>query len=611
MEGIFLNIINFSITATYIAVAVMLIRLCIKKAPKWISGVLWGFVGLRLLFPFSIESIFSLIPNNKPIPDNITTMPKPEIDSGIPIINDTFNPIISDTFAPPPEASVNPMEVLMTVASYVWLIGIAAMLIYMAISFLRVRLNVRGAVRLEGNIYECKSIQTAFILGVIRPRIYTPAQMDKADLEFVVAHEKAHIKRLDHIWKPLGFLLLAVYWFNPVLWVAYVLLCRDIELACDEKVLKKMGIESKKRYSTALVNCSVENKMITACPLAFGEVGIKERVMRILNYKKPAFWVVCLSLVAVAVVAVCFLTDPIRNDPSVEGTPTPSVTETPMPNITQPIPTPNMYPDVDTIPLDDGLIDSMIEFFNVHKMSYSSRNSLGDKLLQITAYDEQAFLLTFDPYDYYFACAYDNEYNLDLYELYHERKYLYAWNDAKYFADKCTWIGFKEPNDIPQYYNGKRLVLAVQVNKSTSCLDVLTGKETVAEHFMCFETLFSGDFNYAQQELFSGTLMIHTRVKDDTVYFSSDHRYFSNWNEIPTIIRDGQCYIKQPLYTLYTDGTRYDIDLDHELWKFREDLEKIMITDMNVFSTGTESVHFYALFKPEDIAKIIEKYKES
>ncbi len=319
MENIFISIVNFSISATYIAAAVLLLRLVLKKVPKWISGILWVFVGLRLMFPFSLESIFSLLPSGQTIPENITVMPQPEIYSGIDFFNDRINPVISETLAPEVGASVNPMQVIVAVASLIWLVGIVAMLIYMLISYLKVRAKVREAVRVDGNIYECDNIQTAFILGVIKPKIYIPHGMSIRDMEFVIAHEKAHIKRLDHIWKPIGFLLLSVYWFNPVLWVAYILLCRDIELACDERVLKKLGTENKVEYSYALVNCSVRRRTISSCPLAFGEVGVKDRVKRILNYKKPAFGVVALALVVTLVTAVCFLTNPVEDKPIPDG----------------------------------------------------------------------------------------------------------------------------------------------------------------------------------------------------------------------------------------------------------------------------------------------------
>lgn len=310
MEAVFLKIINMSITASWLILAVILLRLLLKKAPKWIMGVLWGFVAIRLIVPFSLESIFSLIPSAEPIPQNILTTESPTINSGFPILNETVNPIISDTLTPNVGASVNPAQIVMFIASVIWIIGVTGMLLYALISYLRIHSKIREAVQLKENIWICDHISTPFILGIFRPRIYLPSSMDEADKEFVVSHEKAHLKRKDHIWKPLGFLLLAVYWFNPLLWVAYILLCKDIELACDEKVLKMLGTEMKKPYSNALINCSVPRKMISACPLAFGETGVKERVKSVLSYKKPAFWIIIVAVIACITTAVCLLTNP-------------------------------------------------------------------------------------------------------------------------------------------------------------------------------------------------------------------------------------------------------------------------------------------------------------
>ncbi len=310
MTDLFLQIVNMSITASYIALAVILLRLLLKKSPKWIIGILWGFVGLRLIFPFSFESVFSLIPSAKPLPDDILISETPSINSGISFLNERVNPILQGSFSPNTADSVNPLLVLGFIAAVIWLLGIAVMLIYTAVSFIKIKLKVKEAVIIRDNIYETDRIQMPFILGVIKPKIYLPFAMNGADRELVILHEKAHLKRLDHIWKPLGFLLLSVYWFNPVLWVAYILLCRDIELACDEKVIKEKGTDIKRPYSEALINCSVSRKMISACPLAFGEVGVKARIKSVLNYKKPAFWVIALAVISIIITAVCLLTNP-------------------------------------------------------------------------------------------------------------------------------------------------------------------------------------------------------------------------------------------------------------------------------------------------------------
>ncbi len=314
MEVVFLRLLNMSITASYLALAVVILRLLLKKAPKWISCALWALVALRLLLPVSLESIFSLIPSAEPIPQQIVTV-APTIQTGIPVVDQTVNPILQNSASPQPGDSVNPMQVVVFIASSVWLAGAAVILVYAAVSYLRLHRRVRESIETEKGIRICDRIAAPFILGVFCPVIYLPSGMDQEDARYVIAHEKAHLQRRDHWWKPLGFALLSVYWFNPVFWVAYVLLCRDIELACDEKVIRQMGEESKKPYSQALLNCSVPRKMIAACPLAFGEVGVKGRIKSVLNYKKPAFWIILVAIIAGIVVAVCFLTNP-KAEPS-------------------------------------------------------------------------------------------------------------------------------------------------------------------------------------------------------------------------------------------------------------------------------------------------------
>jgi len=299
-----------SISASWLILAVIAARFALKKAPKWMNCALWVLVGLRLLFPFSIESVLSLIPSAETVSPDILYSQTPEITSGIPAINGAINPVISGSLAPEVGASVNPIQVLTAVSSVIWLVGVAAMLLYAAVSYLWMRRKVRASIHVSDAVWICDDIKTPFILGIFKPRIYLPSGMDEGTEAHVVAHENAHMKRRDHWWKPLGFLLLAVYWFNPVVWLAYILLCRDIELACDEKVIRGMAKGDMLAYSEALYSCSVPRKMVMVCPLAFGEVGVKERIKTVLNYKKPAFWVVVVAVVACIVVAVCFLTNP-------------------------------------------------------------------------------------------------------------------------------------------------------------------------------------------------------------------------------------------------------------------------------------------------------------
>lgn len=310
MNELFLKIINMSISASWLVLAVLLLRFVLKKAPKWVNVLLWGIVAVRLAFPFSIESALSLIPSAETIPPNIGMNTTPTINSGINAINNAVNPIISQSNTPMAGASVNPLQITIGIFEYIWIFGMIALALYTAISYWRLHRKVDTAVRYKDNIFQSENVKSPFVLGIIKPRIYLPFNMNGQDLEHVVAHEQAHIHRKDHWWKPLGFLLLTIHWFNPLMWLAYVLLCRDIELACDEKVIKELGNEQRADYMQALVACSVNRRMIAACPLAFGEVGVKERVKSVMNYKKPAFWVIIIAVIICLDVAVCFLTNP-------------------------------------------------------------------------------------------------------------------------------------------------------------------------------------------------------------------------------------------------------------------------------------------------------------
>lgn len=315
MNEIFLKIINMSISASWLILAVLLLRFILKKAPKWVNVLLWGIVAVRLICPFSFESKWSLIPSAETIPLNIELDATPAIDSGINLINNVINPVMSDTFTPEPVTSVNPLQIWILLASILWIVGMIVMLLYTAISYLRLCRKVDTAVLYRDNIYQSEKVSSPFVLGIIKPRIYLPFKLHRQDLEHVVAHEQAHIRRKDHWWKPFGFLLLTLHWFNPLMWLAYVLLCRDIELACDEKVIKKLDNEQRADYTQALVACSVNRRMLAACPLAFGEVGVKERVKSVMNYKRPAFCIIILAVIACVVVAVCFLTNPVDKEP--------------------------------------------------------------------------------------------------------------------------------------------------------------------------------------------------------------------------------------------------------------------------------------------------------
>ena len=316
MTDIFLGFLNRSLAAGILILAVVLVRLVFKKAPRWLLCALWALAAVRLVCPVSIESVLSLIPSAEPVQPEIIVSAQPAITSGIPAVDAIVNPPLAAAFTPSPAQSANPLQIWTFLAACVWLAGIAALLLYAAVSALRLRLRVRTAVRLEGKVYQSEFVSSPFILGVIRPRIYLPFGLEAGAQAMVLAHERAHLRRGDQLWKPLGYLILAAYWFNPLCWLAYILFCRDIEAACDEKVVRELGEGCKAAYSRALLACSAPKKLITACPLAFGETGVKARIRSVLNYKKPAFWLVLAAVLVSAAVAVCFLTDPKREDPA-------------------------------------------------------------------------------------------------------------------------------------------------------------------------------------------------------------------------------------------------------------------------------------------------------
>ena len=313
METLFLKLVNLSITASWLVLAVLLMRLIFCKAPKWVFCLLWGLVALRLICPVSIESALSLIPSAEPLPQDIIYTAAPRIQSGVGVIDNFVNPVLSSSMAPASGASVNPTQIWSFVLTRVWGVGAAAMLLYALLSVLLLRHRVATATLMRENIKQSERVDSPFVLGVFRPAIYLPYCIAEADLDYVIAHEQAHIRRKDHWWKPLGFILLAIYWFNPLLWIAYVLLCRDIEAACDEKVIHVMEMEDRRAYSTALLRCSVRHRAVAACPLAFGETGVKNRIRAVINYKKPAFWIVLLAVAATIAAAICLLTVPKRD----------------------------------------------------------------------------------------------------------------------------------------------------------------------------------------------------------------------------------------------------------------------------------------------------------
>ena len=320
MNELFLKIINMSISASWLVLVVLILRFVLKKAPKWVNILLWGIVAIRLICPFSFESALSLIPSAETFPEKVISGPSFDVQTGITPVDNRINDYLGDRYFEGVTVPANNGNNIMTILTIVWTIGILLLVAYTVISYWRLRRKVDTAVRYKDNIFQSENVKSPFVLGIIKPRIYLPFNMNGQDLEHVVAHEQAHIHRKDHWWKPFGFLLLTIHWFNPLVWLAYVLLCRDIELACDEKVIKELGNEQRADYTQALVACSVNRRMIAACPLAFGEVGVKVRVKSVMNYKKPAFWGVVLAVIVCVFVAVCFLTNPVTKNNGTDGT---------------------------------------------------------------------------------------------------------------------------------------------------------------------------------------------------------------------------------------------------------------------------------------------------
>ena len=338
MEKLFLQILNMSVSATYLILAVVVIRLFRSKMPKWVSVLLWGLVAVRLLCPFTPESMFSLIPKTQAVSPEILApeVPNTNLDggsfesgeigtmgeiAGTGVIGDipVSPPVVGGDSLPP--VSVGNAEEpirLIAVLAVIWAVGVVVMLVYVAFGYGRIRKKIGTAIPMGNGVYQSDHINSAFVLGILKPKIYLPFSLQEKNLNHVVAHERAHIRRMDHLWKPLGFLLLAVHWFNPFMWVAFTLFCQDVEMACDEKVIAKFDYMERAAYSEALLSCSVKRRKQFAYPLTFGEIDTKGRVKSVLNYKKPKFWVMFLSLICCVVVAVCFLTNPVSGDDETE-----------------------------------------------------------------------------------------------------------------------------------------------------------------------------------------------------------------------------------------------------------------------------------------------------
>ncbi len=307
MNYLLLKLINMSITASYLLIAIMLIRLLFKKMPKFINCILWGIGALRLVLPFSFESKISLVPSSSPIMPSVIEGPTYSIDTGIEAFDLKVNHYLADKYFEGVTLPAKYGEQVSEILAGLWMIGIVILLAYGIISYLKLRRQVKINLPLSKRVYLCDSIPSPFILGFISPKIYIPSYMSESERELVLFHENAHLKRLDHIWKPIGYIILAIHWFNPIVWFSYILFCRDIEAACDQKALKHTD---KQNYSLALLRCSASGH-INICPLAFGETDVKNRIKGILDYKKPAVWITLTAVILCFITAICFLTNPV------------------------------------------------------------------------------------------------------------------------------------------------------------------------------------------------------------------------------------------------------------------------------------------------------------
>jgi len=312
MSELFLTVLNMSITASYVILFVILIRLLLKKAPKFISYALWGVVAFRLLIPFSFESMFSLIPRNTnavPIPQDIIYQQSPQINSGIGVVDSLVNNSLP---SPTIGASVNPLQIYVEIGAYIWVLGIIALLVYSLISIFILKRQLKSAQLIDQNIFEAENLKTPFVLGLIKPKIYLPVGLNATERSYILLHEQTHIHRKDHIIKVLAFLTLSIHWFNPLVWIAFMLMSTDMELSCDEKVLKEMDDEIKKSYANSLLSLATRKHILNGSPLAFGEGNVRGRIKNVLNYKKPRFWIVTVSAIIVMVICFGLITNPVN-----------------------------------------------------------------------------------------------------------------------------------------------------------------------------------------------------------------------------------------------------------------------------------------------------------
>ena len=318
MNSIFLDLFNISIMASWLILVIIVVRLIFKRSPKWLICSLWGIVGIRLIFPFSIESTISLIPSKETIFTSVYQS-RPYFNSGIDAIDNTVNNYIGNNYIEFVATSSNTFDTFLNILSIIWIFGIIVMLFYSLYSYYKINKKVQISINYKDNIYCCDDIDIPFILGIFHPKIHIPSGMNETQMNYVIQHELSHLERLDHYWKPLGFILLTIYWFNPIIWIAYNLFCKDVESACDERVIKDMNATSKIGYSETLLLCGINRNMLIASPLAFGEIGVKERVKEVLDYKKPKSWLIYLTLFITCIIMICFLTTPLSENKKIKN----------------------------------------------------------------------------------------------------------------------------------------------------------------------------------------------------------------------------------------------------------------------------------------------------
>lgn len=308
IENAFLEVLNMSFTGSIVILFVLLVRLLLKRAPKIFSYVLWSVVLFRLICPFSFESVFSLLPiKASPFAQNIVYSQTPKADTGVAIINNAVKDILPTTT---PAASMNPLQIWALVGSIIWMIGIIFLLSYGLVALLKLKKRLKTATFYQANILLSDKIDTAFVFGALRPKIYLPDSLTDVQREHILLHEQTHIKRFDHLIRLLSFLVLCLHWFNPFAWIAFFASGKDMEMSCDEAVVKKLGSEIKKDYSTSLLTLATKRVAVSSPPLAFGEGDTKERIKNVLRYKKPAFWMVAVAVIGVLCVIVALMSNP-------------------------------------------------------------------------------------------------------------------------------------------------------------------------------------------------------------------------------------------------------------------------------------------------------------